>query len=406
MQLGQADKLMLATSKEPYATALLPKQQALKTAQDERAKFDASIPSTMIMEDRKDRRDTYVLRRGRYDQPDKDQKVSPDVPAVFPRLPEGAPRNRLGLAQWVVSPKNPLTARVIVNRLWQRFFGYGLVKTSENFGVQSEPPSNPELLDWLATELVQSHWNLQHIQRLIVESYMYQQRSETSPELYKRDPDNRLLARGPRQRLPAEAVRDNALAISGLLVKKVGGTSVMPYQPAGLWEELAGGAHDDYVQARGEDLYRRSLYIFRKRTVPHPSMATFDAPSWEMCQVRRASTDTPLQALALLNDVTYLEAARKFAERMLTDGGSTADSRITFAFRLATCRAPSADELRVLRTSLEKYAARFRQAPASAAEFVSHGESPRNKSLDVIELAAHTAMASVLLNMDETVSKN
>jgi hypothetical protein len=405
-QLGQIDKLLLATSKDEFAAKLLPMQQSLKIAQDERAKLDDSIPTTMIMEERKQPRDTYVLKRGRYDQPDKDQKVMADVPAVFPRLPEGAPRNRLGLAKWLASPQNPLTARVIVNRLWQRFFGIGLVKTSENFGVQSEPPSNPELLDWLATELVQSGWNLQHIQRLIVSSYAYQQRSETSPELYKRDPDNRLVARGPRQRLPAEAVRDNALAVSGLLVNKIGGPSVMPYQPVGLWEELAGGAHDDYTQAHGDDLYRRSLYIFRKRTVPHPSMATFDAPSWEMCQVRRASTDTPLQALALLNDVTYVEAARKFAERMLTEGGGTADLRITFAFRLATGRSPSADELHVLRSSLEKYTARFRQSPASASDFVSHGESPRNKSLDVVDLAAHTAMASVLLNMDETISKN
>ncbi len=406
LQLGQVDRLLLATSKDGFAQKLLPMQQAVKTVQDERAKYDAAIPTTMIMEERKEPRDVYVLRRGRYDQPDKNQKVSPDVPDVFPRMPEGAPHNRLGLAEWLVSPKNPLTARVVVNRMWQRFFGMGLVKTSENFGVQAEPPSNPELLDWLATELIQSHWDLQHIQRLIVSSYTYQQKSETSPELYRRDPDNRLLARGPRQRLPAEAVRDNALAVSGMLVKKIGGPSVMPYQPEGLWEELAGGAHDDYVQAHGDDLYRRSLYIYRKRTVPHPSMSTFDAPSWETCQVRRASTDTPLQALALMNDVTYLEAARKFAERMLTEGGTTADSQIKFAFRLATGRSPTADEMRVLRTSLERYTTRFRQNSAAAAEFVNHGEAPRNKSLDVVDLAAHTAVASVLLNMDETVSKN
>jgi hypothetical protein len=405
-RLTQYDKLLLAHSKEGFAAKLLPMQQAVKSAQDERAKYDASIPTTMVLEERKDRRDTYVLRRGRYDQPLKDQKVSPDVPSIFPRLPVGAPHNRLGLAQWLTSKQNPLTARVIVNRLWQRFFGVGLVKTSENFGVQSEPPVYPDLLDWLATELMQSGWNVQHIQRLIVSSYVYQQRSEVSPDVYRRDPENRLLARGPRQRLPAEAVRDNALAVSGLLVKKIGGPSVMPYQPAGLWEELAGGAHDDYVQAHGDDLYRRSLYIYRKRTVPHPSMATFDAPSWETCQVRRASTDTPLQALALLNDVTYVEAARRFAERMLTEGGTSADSQVTFAFRIATGRTPTSDELRVLCNSLAKYTARFRQSPKEAEEFVSHGESPRNKALNVVDLAAHTAIATVLLNMDETVSKN
>ncbi len=403
---GQFDRLLLATSKDPFAMKVGPMQQALKTAQDARAKYEAAIPTTMVMEERKDRRDTYVLRRGRYDQPDKSQKVEPDVPAVFPRLSADMPRNRLGLARWLVSSQNPLTARVIANRLWQRFFGVGLVKTSENFGVQSEPPSHPELLDWLATELIQSGWNLQHIQRLIVSSYVYQQRSEASPKAYQRDPENRLIARGPRQRLPAEAVRDNALSISGLLVEKIGGPSVMPYQPAGLWEELAGGAHDDYVQAHGDDLYRRSLYIYRKRTVPHPSMSTFDAPSWETCQVRRASTDTPLQALALLNDVTYLEAARKFAERMLTEGGTTEESRMTFAFRLATGRAPMSDEVRVLRASLEKYTARFQQSPAEADKFINQGEAARSKSLNAVDLAAHMAVASVLLNMDECISKN
>jgi hypothetical protein len=312
----------------------------------------------------------------------------------------------LGLARWVVSRENPLTARVIVNRLWQQFFGLGLVKTSDNLGIQSEPPSHPDLLDWLAVELIESGWNLQHIQRLIVSSRTYQQQSAASPELHRRDPENRLLARGPRHRLRAEAVRDNALAVGWLLVNKVGGPSVMPYQPEGLWEELAGGAFEVYTQGHGDDLYRRSLYVYRKRTVPHPSMSTFDAPSWEICQVKRASTNTPLQALALLNDVTYVEAARKFAERVLTEGGTSTDARLTFAFRLATGRMPSAAELSTIRSSLEKYLARFRKSPSAAKEFVSHGESPRNESLDVAELAAHTAVASVILNLDETISKN
>jgi hypothetical protein len=297
-------------------------------------------------------------------------------------------------------------ARVAVNRLWQQFFRLGLVKTPENFGVQAEPPSHPELLDWLATELIESNWNLQHIQRLIVASSTYQQQSESSPELYRRDPENRLLARGPRGRLPAEELRDNALAVSGLLVQKIGGPSVMPYQPAGLWEELAGGAFEVYTQRHGDDLYRRSLYVYRKRTVPHPSMATFDAPSWEICQVKRACTDTPLQALALLNDVTYAEAARKFAERMLHEGGNSPQARLTFAFRLATGRTPAPEELKRLLSSLHKYQDHFGQAPKAAEELVSHGESPRDKSLDARELAAHTAIASVLLNLDETVSTN
>ena len=403
---GQLDKLLLAVSSDPLATKGREIRQALATMQDEKAKYDAAIPMAMVLEERKEPRATYVLQRGRYDQPDKAQKVQPDVPAVLPHLPADAPKNRLGLARWLVSRENPLTARVIVNRLWQHHFGVGLVKTADNLGVQSEPPSHPELLDWLATELIHSGWDLQHIQRLIVTSYTYQQRSEASPEVYQRDPDNRLLARGPRYRLQSEGIRDNALAVSGLLVAKIGGPSVMPYQPVGLWEELAGGAHDDYTQAHGADLYRRSLYTYRKRTVPHPSMATFDAPSWEICQVKRARTNTPLQALALLNDVTYMEAARKFAERMLTEGGSSADSQLTFAFRLATGRRPNGDELAVLRGSLQKYSDRFRQSPAAAEQFVSHGEAARNKSLDVVTLAAHTAVASIILNMDEAISKN
>jgi hypothetical protein len=403
---GQFDKLLLATSKDAFATKIRESRRALQTTQDEKAKYDAAIPTAMVLEERKEPRQTFVLSRGQYDKADKDQKVQPDVPVVLPRLPADAPRNRLGLAKWLVSPENPLTARVVVNRLWQQHFGLGLVKNSDNLGVQSDPPSHPELLDWLATELVQSGWNLQHIQRLIVTSNAYRQRSEATPEQYHRDPDNRLLARGPRYRLPAEALRDNALAISGLLVDKIGGPSVMPYQPAGLWEELAGGAFDVYTQGKGDDLYRRSLYTYRKRTVPHPSMATFDAPSWEICQVKRAKTNTPLQALALLNDVTYMEAARKFAERILTEGGDSAETRLTFAFRLATSRTPTPSELAMLKTSLQKYTERFRQSPGAAEQFVSQGEAPRNKSLDVVDLAAHTAVASILINMDESISKD
>jgi hypothetical protein len=295
---------------------------------------------------------------------------------------------------------------VIVNRLWQRFFGLGLVKTPDNLGIQSEPPSHPELLDWLAVELIESGWDLQHMQELITSSYVYQQRSEASAEQYRRDPENRLLARGPRQRLSAEAVRDNALAVSGLLVPKIGGPSVMPYQPEGLWEELAGGAFEVYQQGHGDDLYRRSLYVYRKRTVPHPSMATFDSPSWEICQVKRPVTNTPLQALALMNDVVYVEAARKFAERTMKEGGESADSRLTFAFRLATGRQPMTAELASLRSSLDKYVARFKNSPSAAEALLAHGEAPRDKSFDVSELAAHTAICSVLLNLDESVSKN
>ncbi len=296
------------------------KEKAAKLRK-ERTEFDKRIPTVMVMEDLKNPRPTYVLKRGRYDQPDLAQKVAPGVPACLTPLPAGAPSNRVGLARWLTAPDNPLTARVAVNRVWQHSFGIGLVKTAENFGLQGELPSHPELLDWLATEFVRSTWDLQALERLIVTSATYRQASKVTAPLLQRDPENRLLARGPRFRLAAEVVRDNALAISGLLVERVGGPSIKPYQPAGLWEQLAGGAGEGpYVQDKGPDLYRRSLYIYRKRTVPHPALTTFDAPSREVCQVKRPRTNTPLQALELLNDVTYVEAARR-AGSAHADGG-------------------------------------------------------------------------------------
>ena len=405
-QRQQFDDLLLQYGSDPVVTAAAEAKRALAKIEAERSAFDSQFPTAMVLEERAEPRPIYLLKRGRYDLADTSTPLKPGTPAVLPPFPAEAPRNRLGLARWLTNPQNPLLARVAVNRLWQQFFRLGLVKTPDNFGVQAEPPSHPELLDWLATELVQSRWNLQHIQRLIVMSSTYQQQSESLPEMYQRDPENRLLARGPRGRLSAEELRDNALAVSGLLVNKVGGPSVMPYQPEGLWEELAGGAFEVYTQGHGDDLYRRSLYVYRKRTVPHPSMATFDAPSWEFCQVKRAYTDTPLQALALLNDVTYAEAARRFAERVLHEGGNSAEARLTFAFRLATGRTPAAQELERLRSSLEKYQARFHRSPKAAEKLVSHGESPRDKALNVEELAAHTAIASVLLNLDESLSTN
>jgi hypothetical protein len=272
--------------------------------------------------------------------------------------------------------------------------------------MQSEAPSHPQLLDWLATELVQSGWDLQHIQKLIVTSSTYQQSSRVARDRYDEDPENRLLARGPRFRLKAELVRDNALAVSGLLVSRVGGPSVMPYQPQGLWAELAGGAFEEYKQDHGENLYRRSLYTYRKRTVPHPTLATFDAPSWEICQVKRSLTNTPLQSLALLNDVTYVEAARKFAERTLREGGHDDREQMTFAFRSATGRRPDSHELARLTESLAKYRDIFAAHREDAEKLLSHGESPRDESLEAVQLAAHTAIAGDLLNLDETITKN
>jgi hypothetical protein len=376
--------------------------QKLNKSQGE---LEQAVTSVMVMEDRSAPRETFVLKRGQYDQPDKSKKVEPGVPSCLPSLPQNAPRNRLGLAQWLVAPENPLTARVVVNRLWQHHFGVGLVKTAENFGVQGEPPSHPELLDWLADELVHSGWNVKALHRLIVLSATYRQSSNATAELVARDPENRLLARGPRFRLPAEVVRDNALAIGGLLFAKIGGPSIKPYQPQGLWEELAGGAGEaPYLQDKGSALYGRSLYVYRKRTVPHPAMATFDAPSREICQVKRPRTNTPLQALELLNDVTYVEAARHLAELALIEGGSTPEERIIYAFRRALARRPTPRELAVLTRGFERYLNEFEADKAAANQLIRHGESPIDPRIEPGVLAAYMATASVILNLDETIT--
>ncbi len=372
----------------------------------ERAAFEKSIPSVMVMEDMPKLRPTYVLKRGQYDQPDKSRTLEPGTPSCLPGLPADAPRNRLALARWLASPGNPLTARVEMNRVWQHHFGMGLVKTAENFGVQGEPPSHPELLDWLATELVRTGWDLKTMHRLIVTSATYRQASRVSPALVTHDPENRLLARGPRFRLSAEVVRDNALAVAGLLTSRIGGPSVKPYQPAGLWEELAGGAGEGaYIQDRGPNLYRRSLYVYRKRTVPHPMLATFDAPSREICQVKRARTNTPLQALELLNDVAYVEAARALGQLMIEAGGCTPEQRLVYAFRRTLAREPSAAELGVLGRGLDRYLASYRTDRDAARRLIRVGESPPDSRLDPAELAAYTACASVILNLDETITQ-
>ncbi len=379
--------------------------ETLAKIQRDKSEIDAKLPTVMIMEDLATPRDTYLLKRGRYEMPDTSQKLEPGVPACLPPLPSEGRKDRLALARWLVTPENPLTARVAVNRFWQQHFANGLVKTAENFGLQSEAPSHQALLDWLANAFVRSGWNAKAFHKLIVTSATYRQDSQATAELIQRDPENRLMARGPRFRLPAEVVRDNALAISGLLVERIGGPSIKPYQPAGLWEELAGGAGEGpYVQDKGANLYRRSLYIYRKRTVPHPTMTTFDAPSREICQVKRPRTNTPLQALELLNDVTYVECARQLARLMLAEGGQTPEQRITFAFRRAISRAPSSRELEVLKRGFQRYYAVYQADRAAASRFVGHGDSPVDANLDQIELAAYTATASVLLNLDETIT--
>jgi hypothetical protein len=376
--------------------------KSLRTEQDE---LDASIPTTMVMREMTLPRQTYVLGRGDYRN--HGEKVTPGTPSTLPPLPQDAPHNRLGLARWLVSPEHPLTARVAVNRYWQMYFGTGLVKTVEDFGSQGDPPSHPELLDWLATEFIRMGWDIKAMQRLIVTSATYRQASKVSPELLAKDPENRLLARGPRFRLPAETVRDNALAVSGLLNDAIGGESVFPYQPKGIWEELAFGdvySAQVYKQSHGKDLYRRSMYTFRKRTAPAPSLSTFDAPDREKCAARRLLTNSPLQALVLLNDPTYVEAARVLAQRMLKEGGRQSGQRISYGFRLATGRNPAPAELKILQNAVAQHMAHYQDEKA-ASELLHVGESSYDTNLDARELAAWTAVASTILNLDETITK-
>jgi hypothetical protein len=374
----------------------------------ELAEVEKQVPTTMVMQEMPRARDTFLLVRGQYDK--HGEKVLPGVPASLPPLPKAAPANRLGLARWLVDPSHPLTARVTVNRLWQMVFGTGLVRTAEDFGSQGELPSHPELLDWLAVEF-RDGWDVKAMVRLLVTSATYRQSSASTRERIARDPENRLLARGPRHRLQAEFIRDQALAIGGLLDDRVGGRSVSPYQPAGLWEELASRLDGKnwtaqaYEQSHGRDLYRRTMYTFWKRTSPPPTLATFDAPDRETCTVRRSRTNTPLQALVLLNDPTYIEASRKLAERMMTEAGPTLEAKVAFAFRLATARRPTAGELEVLTQLFDEQRAVYRNDVKGARKLLGVGESGRNESLDAAELAAWTMVASAILNLDETVTK-
>jgi hypothetical protein len=360
-----------------------------------------SFPTTMVMEEMQPPRETRLLVRGAYDKPG--GKVLPGVPSSLPALPRCDSINRLTFARWLVEPSNPLTARVAVNRYWQMFFGTGLVKTVDDFGSQGEWPTHPELLDWLATEFVRTGWNVKALQKTLVMSATYRQASKVSAALLQKDPENRLLARGPRARLSAEMVRDQALAVSGLLADKIGGPSVKPYQPEGLWRDLSGT--DDYVPDKGEGLYRRSIYTFWKRAVAPPLMITFDAATRETCTVRETRTNTPLQALTLMNDVTFVEAARALAQRMMSEGGPAPEDRLGLAFRLATARQPKPNEQAILLADLQHHLQEYRKDQKAAVKLINQGESQINERLDVSELAAYTAAASLILNFDETITK-
>jgi hypothetical protein len=393
---AQNDKLRFCFLEKHEPVAL----KRLTMLEAQRALYLKSVPTVMVMQEQETPRESFVLVRGAYDA--HGEKVSPDVPAFLPPLQPEWPRNRLGLAKWLVSRENPLTARVAVNRFWQMMFGTGLVKTVEDFGSQGEWPLHVELLDFLALEFMDSGWDVKHVLKSIVMSQTYRQASSVTPELQQRDPENRLLARGPRVRLPAEMIRDQALAVSGLLVEKVGGPSVRPYQPEGLWQELQGGK--GYEPDKGEGLWRRSLYSYWRRTVAPPGMINFDSPTRETCVVRESRTNTPLQALNLMNDVAFLEASRKLAERVMQAGASP-EARIEAAFRLVLARGPGREESVIFASALERFQSYYRQHPLDAKKFVAQGRAPRDAGLAPADLAAYTAISSLLLNTDEAITK-
>ena len=369
---------------------------ALGKARKAEADFVDTLQSVMIMKETEEPRTAYVLARGAYNK--RGAVVQPDTPESILPFPEDFPRNRLGLAKWLVHPKNPLTARVAVNRTWQQCFGRGLVKTQEDFGTQGSMPSNQALLDYLAVRFVESGWDVKALLREIVLSATYQQDSWAPPELLERDPDNALLARGPKHRLTAEEIRDNALASAGLLVAKVGGPSVKPYQPPGLWKESSG---QTYTPDTGDGLYRRSLYTFIKRTVPPPSMLSFNATSREVCLVRRESTVTPLQALVLLNDPQYVEAARYLAASLLPQAVDGGDAWLTTIFRRLTGRIPDETETAILRQSFAVQQSEFAAVPDAASAYLAIGEKPIPEGANPVRLAAATALAQAIMNYEE-----
>ena len=390
--------LELATFQSDTNPELSAATKAVERAKKARADFEKALPRTMVMRERPQPRETFILVKGAYNQ--FADKVEHGVPAKLPALPADAPKNRLALARWLVAPENPLAARVTVNRLWQQFFGTGIVKTADNFGVQSDAPSHPALLDWLAVEFRESGWDVKHMVRLFVTSATYRQSSRLAPGMAERDPENRLLARGPRGRMPSWMLRDLALATSGLLVEKVGGPPVKSYQPPGVWEDATFGKIN-FAQDHGDALYRRSLYIFWRRIVA-PTVF-FDVANRQNCTVKTGRTNTPLHALITMNDITFVEAARVLAQRTLLTPGDDA-ARIAAMFRRCTARLPSEAESRVLGERLRTLRETYRQDAGAAQRLLAVGESKADASLPAAELAAWTGLASVALNLDETLT--
>ncbi len=386
--------------RDNYTAELIALQKEPARLRAESDALNLRIDSTMVMEELPSPRKTQILMRGDFRA--RGDVVTAAVPKSLPPLPEGQPANRLALAKWLVSPEHPTTSRVTLNRYWQMFFGTGIVKTTNDFGSQGEWPSHPELLDWLATEFMARKWDVKAMVKMMAMSATYRQSTVVSRKVLESDPYNRLYARGPRFRLDAEVIRDNALAIGGLLNRKIGGPSVFPYQPPGLWEEVAGVS---YTPSKGADLYRRGIYTYWKRSRPYPSLITFDAPNREVCTAERPRTSTPLQALVALNDPAYVEAARGLAQRVLKEGGTELNQRLTYAFRLTLARAPKPKELEIMAKVYQQELKRYQQDKTAAAALLTVGESPVPAGLDPSEMAAWTAVGNMLLNLDETLTK-
>ena len=406
-QSDDQKKQLAAYYRENFGDSLKSAESKLKGLRDAKDKLYKEMPQTMVMEEMAEPRKTHILVRG--DWRNKGEQVAPAVPSALPQLPGDKPANRLALAKWLVNRDQPLTARVTVNRFWQNFFGTGLVKSANDFGSQGEWPSHPELLDWLAADFMDNGWDMKRTLKQMVMSATYRQNAAVKKEHLERDAYNRLLARGPRVRLDAEFIRDNALAVSGLLNRQIGGRSVYPYQPAGLWEAIGFGdsfSSQSYKQSKGADLYRRGLYTYWKRSLHYPSFATFDAPNREICTSQRARTTTPLQSLVLMNDPVYVEAARALGQRVLQNcKDRPIEDQITYAFRVTLSRKPKSEELSLLKNLYADQIARFQQNKEAAASLVKVGESEKPKDLDDATLAAWTALANVLLNLDETITK-
>jgi hypothetical protein len=399
-QRNEEQKTDLASFYRSIAPLLEPARKRSAELNQEQAKIP--IVTALVMKEQQlaERPSTYLRVRGSY--LNKGEKVYAGVPAALHPLPESQMPNRLGLAHWLVDGNNPLVSRVLVNRFWEQIFGRGIVETSEDFGLKGERPTHPELLDWLATEFGQSGWSMKAIHRLMVTSATYRQSSQVSPVLMERDPNNKLLARGPRFRMEAEMVRDMTLAASGLLSEKTGGPSVFPFQPDGVWSVPY--SREQWVTSDGADRYRRALYTFWRRSAPYPSFMTFDATSREFCTLKRIRTNTPLQALTTLNDPAFFDAAKGFARRVLAEAPAQEQARLSYGFQLCLSRRPEAGELDRLTAFYEQQLKHFRQ-DRKAAEDVTQGSPKTSSPCDVSELAAWTMVSNVLLNMDQTLTK-